>query len=487
MIERRALVICPALLAALAFALPARAAECPVALKSLLSAGQAASRAFVSYQLQINGAVGAVSSVRFALRTPNGDETQTTTWTNAELAYPDYEKKETPVATGTFDRATSDVTAAAIDQVVTTAGQPPIACDRVWVNIGGPDDHPNEFVLINDQKHALHAQTESYAPAPRNEVDSELIDRVKPDYPTAEQKAGVQGDVTVRVTVGADGTPQKPVIYSSSQDDAIDLAALNAVRKSTFRATTIDGKPVQQDYLLVYTFRIDDYPRIPVAKPTCSLTLETMVLTNPGQPKGPDWYLIGVEASRSDVVSAELAFFDTAGQLTKFPWNSIALPPLGKEKTVHATAAIAWVGGDPLKAWVDKVTYADGTTVPCATYYELVDRPDASAPLPRGFNLLTKIDGVVSELTDPPAVATYPKYPSRALAADETGVVDVDVLVSRSGAVVGALVVVSSKHPDLDAAALAAAMKSKYPAVKNSQVFPTRVFEVEYDFQDQPT
>lgn len=484
MIGTRAFYIYAALLIAAACTSPARAADCPVAVKSLLRAGQAASHKFASYQLQITGAAGAVSTVTVALLTVNGSETQTTTWSNAKLEYPDYEKKETPIATGTFDRATWDVTAAAIDQVVTAAGQPPIVCDRFWVGIGGPDDRFNEFVLINDQKHSFDAQTVSWTPP--HEVDSEMKNRVEPVYPPAELKAGVQGDVSVKVTLGIDGTPVKLVIYSSSQYDALDLAALNAVRQSTFSATTIDGKPTQHEYVLVYSFRVDDFPNLAVPKPTCSLTADSMVLKNAGQPTGPDWYLINVEANRSGIASAELTFLDAAGRLTTLPWSSIALPPFGKEKTVRATGAIAWLGDDPLKFWVDSVTYADGKTEPCAKYYELVDRPDASGPLPRSFYSLTKIAGVISELTDPPVDVTYPAYPSSALAADETGEVDIDTAVSDSGAVVGSFVVSSSNDADLDAAALAASLKNKYPPVRNLKSSPTRVFKIKYFFEDQP-
>jgi TonB family protein len=314
-----------------------------------------------------------------------------------------------------------------------------------------------------------------------------MKNQVDPDYPVPEQRAGVQGDVTVRVTVGVDGTPIKLVIDSSSQDDALDFEALNAVRKSTFSATTIDGKPTQHDYLLIYTFRVSEFSPLPVPKSTCSLTVDSMVLKNAGQPTGPDWYVINADANRSDIVSAEVTFLDAARNLTKLPWRSIALPPLGKDKTVRATGAIAWHGDEPLKFWVDSVKYADGKNERCAKYYELVDLPDAAGPQPRSYYSLTKIAGVISELTDPPAVAAYPTYPSAAWAADETGEVDIDTAVSNSGAVVGAFVVSSSNDADLDAAALAAALKNKYPAVKNAQSSPTRVFKIKYYFEDQPS
>src|SRR5450432_2853424 len=113
MIEKRALVVCPAFLAALAFALPARAAECPVALKSLLSAGQAASHSFASYEVRVEGATaGKISSIQLALKLADKSGFDSTSWDDVTITAPKDLSGDRPSAIGTFDKDTADVVAA---------------------------------------------------------------------------------------------------------------------------------------------------------------------------------------------------------------------------------------------------------------------------------------------------------------------------------------------------------------------------------------
>jgi protein TonB len=88
-------------------------------------------------------------------------------------------------------------------------------------------------------------------------TDSEIIHKVAPEYPTIAQDQNIQGDVTVRVTIGPQGQVVQAVIASSSGNPLLDDAALKAARQTTYKPPMVNGVPTQRDYLVIYTFRLD--------------------------------------------------------------------------------------------------------------------------------------------------------------------------------------------------------------------------------------
>jgi periplasmic protein TonB len=98
------------------------------------------------------------------------------------------------------------------------------------------------------------------APAPAGPVtitDSEFIYKAPAEYPQLAQDQQVQGDVTVRITIGPQGQVVNVSIASSSGNPLLDNEALRAARNSRFKPPLVDGVPTQRDYLIVYTFRLD--------------------------------------------------------------------------------------------------------------------------------------------------------------------------------------------------------------------------------------
>jgi len=62
-------------------------------------------------------------------------------------------------------------------------------------------------------------------------------------YPEMARKAGIEGQVVVRVLVGKDGKPKKSVVqYTDSQ--MLDQAAKNAVMKQVFTPAIQNGQPI---------------------------------------------------------------------------------------------------------------------------------------------------------------------------------------------------------------------------------------------------
>ena len=80
---------------------------------------------------------------------------------------------------------------------------------------------------------------------------------LQPPYPASEQRAGREGSVTVRVTIGADGRVRS-VEKLSATSDAFWLATeRQALRAWRFRPATLDGRPVESVQTLTVRFRID--------------------------------------------------------------------------------------------------------------------------------------------------------------------------------------------------------------------------------------
>ena len=101
------------------------------------------------------------------------------------------------------------------------------------------------------------APTAPPSEGPAEITDSEIIHKVQPDYPELASQQNIQGDVTIRVTIGPQGQVVAAVISSSSGNPLLDEAALRAARETTYKPPLLNGVPTQRDYLVIYSFRLD--------------------------------------------------------------------------------------------------------------------------------------------------------------------------------------------------------------------------------------
>ena len=109
---------------------------------------------------------------------------------------------------------------------------------------------------------AVHAQdapksTGATEPQPSQSTSTELVKlsadqmqklfvkRVRPVYPALAQQARITGKVGIRLTVKADGTVRNiMLVYGHPM---LATAAIEAAKKSTYRAYTVDGKAVDSE------------------------------------------------------------------------------------------------------------------------------------------------------------------------------------------------------------------------------------------------
>jgi protein TonB len=80
---------------------------------------------------------------------------------------------------------------------------------------------------------------------------------LKPPYPISEQRAGVEGSVTVRVLVGPDGKVKAAEKVRATNDAFFQATLRHALRNWRFRPATVDGRPVESRVVLTLHFELD--------------------------------------------------------------------------------------------------------------------------------------------------------------------------------------------------------------------------------------
>jgi len=79
---------------------------------------------------------------------------------------------------------------------------------------------------------------------------------VRPVYPLGARHRGEQGNVTVRVQVGADGWVKRAAIARSSDHLELDQAALKAIRRARFIPGRKNGVPAESESLITFRFQL---------------------------------------------------------------------------------------------------------------------------------------------------------------------------------------------------------------------------------------
>jgi protein TonB len=79
---------------------------------------------------------------------------------------------------------------------------------------------------------------------------------VRPVYPLGARHRGEQGNVTVRVQVGADGWVKRAAIARSSDHLELDQAALKAIRRTRFIPGRKNGVPTESESLITFRFQL---------------------------------------------------------------------------------------------------------------------------------------------------------------------------------------------------------------------------------------
>lgn len=103
---------------------------------------------------------------------------------------------------------------------------------------------------------ATAAPTEAPPSGPITATEANFTYKATPDYPQIAQDQGIQGTAIVLVTIGVDGNLVSATIDRSSGNALLDQAALKAAHASRFHPYLVNGKPVEQQYTIVYEFTL---------------------------------------------------------------------------------------------------------------------------------------------------------------------------------------------------------------------------------------
>jgi protein TonB len=88
--------------------------------------------------------------------------------------------------------------------------------------------------------------------------DAEVIPvvQVAPVYPRAAKQGKIEGAVTLRITIRADGTVAQATVIDATPKRLFDEAAKQAILRWKFRPKVVDGQAVAQEATQVIEFSL---------------------------------------------------------------------------------------------------------------------------------------------------------------------------------------------------------------------------------------
>ena len=92
----------------------------------------------------------------------------------------------------------------------------------------------------------------------RTEAQIDPRSELQPPYPASEERAGNEGKVSIRITIGADGRVKSAEKVSAASDAFYRATERHALRHWRFRPATVDGKPVESRKVVTVVFRLSN-------------------------------------------------------------------------------------------------------------------------------------------------------------------------------------------------------------------------------------
>lgn len=156
----------------------------------------------------------------------------------------------TTVPAATPDRTAPDRTAPATQPRATPPPAPaPVNPQDILAATAAPATPPPAPATPSPQPSVEPAADTGIPP-----TEPEVIRAATPAYPDLARKAKITGRVFVRVVVAADGSVKSAEVVRGI-GGGCDEAALDAAKKMTFRAGTVNGKPAERPITIPFTFR----------------------------------------------------------------------------------------------------------------------------------------------------------------------------------------------------------------------------------------
>jgi TonB family protein len=84
----------------------------------------------------------------------------------------------------------------------------------------------------------------------------QIVQQVEPAYPPEARKSHTEGSVVLKIVIDEKGKVTSPRIGTSSGNQDLDQAALDAVSAWSFKPATLEGRPVAVQYTLTIRFSL---------------------------------------------------------------------------------------------------------------------------------------------------------------------------------------------------------------------------------------
>ncbi|HEY5094144.1 MAG TPA: energy transducer TonB [Candidatus Eremiobacteraceae bacterium] len=397
-----------------------------------------------------------------------------------------------------FDRPSQDVTGVAVvdtvsGDVVSPCTSPEVRVEDQVAGLNGWDI-PTVNATFSDAGAASPDAAQAKLFSGRS-TEAKFTTKPSPNYPLLAQSMDVSGKVVVIVQLGPAGQLESAHIGVSSGFKALDSAAMDAVRKSAFSGSTLDGIPIVSTYKIIYEFRMDDEPMPPeisdLLKTYCPAILDSPFVVASLNSGTATWYEVNLSIAESQFDSIALRMTDSTSHANDLLWTILLrgyFDTMGAGRDISTDyasmdGALFWPGAALTSGTVQTVTEHLKKSATCRPYLANVqnkldsdslvavaqtDRPWLTAPI------------VETVLPARFATVSWPQY-APAVEPPQPLAIHVSIHVSASGEPLVAVVHDVSDAPAFSAAALNAAMQSTYVVPHTADGAPlTQTFDINY-------
>ena len=139
--------------------------------------------------------------------------------------------------------------------VATRDSAPPIGGEELTIIEGTADEAAVAGSVEESPRAARPAERAVVSGKPRSS-EPQLLSAALPQYPDDERRRGVEGNVTLRIDVDANGLPSDVDYAHRSGNRALDRAALVAARNWRFQPAIRNGEPVASTVTVPVAFRL---------------------------------------------------------------------------------------------------------------------------------------------------------------------------------------------------------------------------------------
>lgn len=130
--------------------------------------------------------------------------------------------------------------------------------DEVRIDVVETIDPPRTDIVPNVGRGDVQQPARPLPPPEPVRVEARIDPRseLQPPYPPAEERAGNEGKVSIRVVIGTDGRVKAAEKVSAASDAFYRATERHALRAWRFTPATVDGRPVESRRVMTVEFRL---------------------------------------------------------------------------------------------------------------------------------------------------------------------------------------------------------------------------------------